>query len=212
MPRARILFAVLALAAALPLAAAEEPEAVYAKFHRALFAADLEEMLRYAPDAQRAEMAAMSPAQKSASLKMMAVLLPRAYVLKDKSIAPGGQAARLVLTGTAAQLVNGKPETVYGTIRMVMQRGEWKVAESDWNNTAPPMAQPAAKPAPAPAAQPAAKAAGAPAAAAQKATPQSRSTPPVGALESAPARKFGTQKPPCVYKPVMTQEDLDACR
>ena len=196
MARAQFLFAALALAAAPPLAAAEEPEAVYAKFHRALHAADLQEMLRYATDAQRAEMAAMSPAQKSASLKMMAVLLPRAYALKDKSIAPGGQAARLALTGTAPQLMDGKPETLYGTIRMVMQRGEWKVAASDWTNTAPPMAQPAARPAAAP----------------QKAAPQSRATLPVGALENAPARKLGTQKPACVYKPVMTAEDLEACR
>jgi hypothetical protein len=200
MARARVLFAALALAAALPLGAAEEPEAVYAKFHRALHAADLQEMLRYATDAQRAEMAAMSPAQKSASLKMMAVMLPRAYALKDKSIAPGGQAARLALSGTAPQLIDGKPETLYGTIRMVMQRGEWKVAASDWTNTAPATSQPAAKPA--------ARAAAAP----QKATPQSRATLPVGALESAPGPKLGTQKPVCVYKPVMTAEDLEACR
>ena len=58
-----------------------------------------------------------------------------------------------------------------------------------------------------------AKKAAAKAPAAPKAAPaQSRSTLPVGALDSAPDRKFGEQKPPCVYKPVMTAEDLENCR
>jgi hypothetical protein len=31
-------------------------------------------------------------------------------------------------------------------------------------------------------------------------------------MEAAPERKLGTQKPPCVYKAVMTAEDLENCR
>ena len=64
-----------------------------------------------------------------------------------------------------------------------------------------PKAEPAKKPA---ARKAAAKkpAAAAPAAA----------TPAVGTLDAAPERKFGTQKEPCVYKPVMTAQDLENCK
>jgi len=46
--------AAFALLVLLPLAApaAEEPEAVYAKFHRAAATGNVEEMLRYAPEAR----------------------------------------------------------------------------------------------------------------------------------------------------------------
>ena len=35
---------------------------------------------------------------------------------------------------------------------------------------------------------------------------------PVGSLGSTPERKLGEAREPCVYKPVMTQEDLDNCK
>jgi hypothetical protein len=78
---------------------------------------------------------------------------------------------------------------------MVMERGEWKVDESSWSNEAPPAATPAAAPAGARAgaSKPAAKAQSAP-------------------IPVAPARKLGPAKPPCVYKPVMTAEDMENCR
>jgi hypothetical protein len=184
--------------------AAEEPEIVYTKFHRAIIANDLDEMLRYATDAQRAEMGAMSAAQKSAQLKMMSALMPRVFVVRDKSLAAGGQGARLVVSGAGPVMLSDKPETLYGTIRMVMQRGEWKVGEVSWSNNVPAMAQPAPKTAPQ----------AAPAAPAEKkaAAAQVRKTPVVGSLESAPERKLGAQKPPCVYKPVMTADDLENCK
>jgi hypothetical protein len=31
-------------------------------------------------------------------------------------------------------------------------------------------------------------------------------------MDAAPVRKFGTQPEPCVYKPVMTAEDLERCK
>ena len=223
MARAQFFFAALALAAALPLAAAEEPEAVYAKFHRALVNEDLEEMLQHGTDAQRAELAGMSAAQKKASLKMMAMLMPHSYALRSKNVNPDGQGARLHLTGMGKPLIGAKPEALYGTAQMVLQRGAWKVASVEWNNRDPgvPAQAAPARPAPAAAATPAAKpavppaakaAAAAPQPAPQKSTARQRSTLPVGAMDSAPERKLGTQKPACVYKPVMTAEDLEACR
>ena len=63
-----------------------------------------------------------------------------------------------------------------------------------------PKAEPAKKPA-------TKKTAAKPAAAAPAAA-----TPAVGTLDAAPERKFGTEKEPCVYKPVMTAQDLENCK
>ena len=192
---------VLVLAfAALPARAADEPEAVYARFHRAAASGNLEEMLRHAPDAQRAELAGMSQAQKDAAVKMVAAMLPRAFLLRNKSVTPDGKAARLLVEGPGQIVIGDKPEMLYGTIRLVMERGEWKVAETSWNNSPPAAIQAAPAPrAPAPAA-------------AQKSGAPARTVPVVGSLNAAPERKLGTAKPPCVFKPVMTAEDMENCR
>ena len=185
-------FALLILLSAAALAA-EEPEAVYAKFHRAAVSGNIEEMTRYGPAAQRAELASMSAAQKDATVKMMAALLPRAYLLNSRTVNPNGQSARLLVSGASHFQPGDKPETLYGTITMTMERGEWKVGGMDWSNTGP---------APTPKAQtaPAARSKDAPAARGATAT----GTPP--------ERTFGTAKPPCLYKPVMTAEDMENCR
>jgi hypothetical protein len=180
--------------------AAEEPEAVYARFHRAAVSGNLEEMVRYAPPAQRAELSTMSAAQKEATVKMMAALLPRAYLLHTKTVNPNGQAARLIVSGASDFNPGDKPETLYGTIRMEIQGGEWKVAGMDWSNN---------RPAGVAEGRPALKAAPAPAAKAQ-AAPAARG--PVNAVGTPVEKKLGTAKPPCVYKPVMTAEDMENCR
>ena len=196
--KATLLALALLALPALPVLGAEEPETVYLKFHRAIVAGDLDEMQRYATDAQRAELAAMSPAQKAAQVKMMSALMPRSYVVKNKSLNPGGQGAQLIVSGPGPVLVGDKPETLYGTIRMVLQGGDWKVGNVNWSNTPPAGLQAAPKPAPAQKAS-----AGAPA---KSAAPQ------VGTMGAAPERKLGMQKPPCVFKPVMTAEDLENCK
>src|SRR5258706_15305706 len=50
--------------------AADEPDVVYGKFHRAAMAGDLEEMLKYGPAQRRAEIQAMSAPSKEAALRM----------------------------------------------------------------------------------------------------------------------------------------------
>jgi hypothetical protein len=181
----------------LPAAAAEAPEAVYAKFHRAIAAGELEEMLRYATEAQRREVAAMSAAQKAAQLKMMSTLMPRAFLLKNKTFNPDGQRARLLVSGPGPLQAGEKPETLYGTINMVMQGGDWKVADVTWGNQPPAEQAQAAKPA---------------ANTSPAAAPPKSAAPVVGSMDSAPARKLGKQKPPCEFKPVMTAEDLENCK
>jgi hypothetical protein len=39
-----------------------------------------------------------------------------------------------------------------------------------------------------------------------------RAAPLVGSTTGAPGRKLGTQKPDCVFKPVMTAEDVENCK
>ena len=191
--------AVIALLFLLPLAAvpahaADEPEVVYAKFHRAAFSGNLEELLKYGPEARRADLGSMSDAQKEAALKMAASMMPRAFTVRGKQLGPGGRSARMVVSGTGENLLNGRPETLYGEITMVLERGEWKVDESSWSNE-----QPAAAPPVRPAAAPAAAKPMAPKPAAKPAA-------------VAPIRALGPAKQPCVYKPVMTAEDVENCR
>ncbi|HXC38693.1 MAG TPA: hypothetical protein VN667_07075 [Burkholderiales bacterium] len=186
---ARALLLLLALPLATAAALAEEPEAVYGRYHRVAAAGDVEEMQRYVSAAQRAEIAAMSAGQKEALSKMNATTMPRAYTLKRKISSPDGRSARLFV------ITLGQADTLYGVIRMAMEGGEWKVGEVRWNSEEPMELKPVpAKPAAAAAPQPA------------------RAAPLVGSTTGAPERKLGTQKPDCVFKPVMTAEDLENCR
>ena len=185
--------------------AAGEPDAAYAQYHRAAVSGDLDGVARYSQAAQRAEITRMSPAQRDANVKMLRAQMPRGFVLRSRSVTPDGKTARLVVSGPAEPVGNEKPEMLYGSIRMVLEGGEWKVAESDWNN-APPSALQAA-PAPNPAAAAAPKPAG------QKATAHAKGGGAVvGSTSSGPEHKLGTAKEPCVYKPVMSAEDLERCR
>ncbi len=197
MLRRLALAAILLAHAAAP--AAEEPEAVYAKFHRAAVSGNLEEMARYASATRRAEVITMSAAQKNAAVKMAALNLPRAFVVRNKIINPGASNARLLVSGPGERFIDGKVETLYGVIAMVIEAGDWKVRESNWSNEQPANFAPA-RPAAAPTA--AGKAAANPAAKA----------PPASMVGTPAPRTLGAAKPPCVYKAVMTAEDVENCK
>ncbi len=197
-------FLSIATLAALPAAAAEEPDAVYFKYHRAAVSRDLDEMLRYADAAQRNELSGISAAQRDATMKMLEASMPRAFILKGKTVAPDGRRARLLVSGPGGSVLDDKLETLYGTIAMVKEQGEWKVATADWSNIPPTGLAPAAaakSAAPAKTAAPAAKAA-----------PARSGGALVGSTSAPPERKLGMAKEPCVYKPVMTAEDIENCR
>jgi hypothetical protein len=100
----------------------------------------------------------------------------------------------LIVSGPTDDVVRGK-QTVYGTVKMLMENGEWKVDDVNWSND-----KPAILSAPKPAAPPPA---------AEKGAALTKSVQAVG---SAPGRKLGEAKPECVYKPVMTAEDMERCR
>jgi len=190
----------LAALPALPVRAADEPEAVYAKFHRAAMAGDLEDMLKYGPAERRAEIQAMSAPSREAALRMAQYMMPRAFTLLRKSVQPNGRAT-LVVSGPGSR-GSERLETMYGVVRMRTENGEWKVEESNWGNEKPAIL---ATPNPA-----------APAAAdktAPKAAASAKGAPVVGSMSSStPGRTLGTARPPCVYKAVMTAEDIENCK
>lgn len=203
----------IAALAALPAVAADEPDAVYAKYHRAAVTGDLKEMLRYASAAQRDELDEISAAQKDAMLKMLEAAMPRVFVLKSKTLAPDGRTARLLVSGPGGSVPDARTETLYGTVSMVNERGEWKVATSNWGNRPPAglASAPAQRAAPA-APKPATSVPKSTMAAPKPAMPARGGGALVGSTSAPPERKLGQAKEPCVYKPVMTAEDMENCK
>jgi hypothetical protein len=181
--------------------AADEPDAVYGRYHRAAAAGNLAEMAQHAQAAQRAELLAMSAAQKSAMVKMLAATMPRAFSLSNKTVSRDGKSARLLVSGPDAAQEGEKPEMLYGTIRMVMEGANWKVGETEWSNSAP-----------AGFAAPAGAKSAVPASAKSVAPVRRTGGGLVGSTASPPERKLGIAKEPCVYKPVMTAEDVENCK
>jgi len=188
-------------------AAAGEPEDAFAQYHRAVFAGDLPELLRHVPAAQRKRLEAMPAAQKSAEIQMLATMLPHRFALRTKTPLPGGQSARLVVGGPDP---SGKQQPIYGTVIMLKEIGQWKVGVTNWS-TVPPSASAQVPPGSAQAPQKTGAKAG-PAAPAVPARASPNAPPVVGSTTGAPVRKLGTAKPPCVFKSVMTAEDLANCK
>ena len=204
----------LLLAGAAGAAGDDEPEGVYAKFHAAVLAGNVDEVLRQGTEAQRVQMAQMSEERRKAQLKALGAQMPPSYALRAKKLSPDGQSAQLWLSGPGKAPAGGKPETLYATVFLVMQRAEWKVAAAGWSSRDPGLPPSVSETGLEPGPYVPSNTTSPAAAAAQKQRPlsQSPSTQPVGSLNSAPERKFGQQKPPCEFKPVMTAEDLENCR
>lgn len=136
--------------------AQEDPEAVYARLHRALLAGNAEEVAGYSTAATRAELAAKPQAERNALMRAMAQAAPRTYTVTEKSIAPDGKSA--TLRGTGISEFQTRAEA-YLTASFRKEGEAWKVAIWAWSNQKPPpIANPAKPDAPA-AAKPAEQAA-----------------------------------------------------
>ena len=129
--------------------AQEDPEAVYAKLHRALLAGRTDEVLSYGTAAQQAELAKLPKEQKDATIGFMAKMLPATYTITEKTIAPDGNSA--VLRGTGVVDFIGKADS-YLLANFKKEGGVWKVDKSSWSSNKPPGV--AATPAAVAAAQP----------------------------------------------------------
>ena len=182
----RLIAACILVFLAAAAGAADEPEAVYQKLHNATLAGNVDEMLKYASAAQRAEISGLPG--RGTALKFLATMMPRSYAVNSKVLGPDGKTARILATG--AHSVMGKTQPMYGAISLRKEAGEWKVDQWGWSNDKPDDESPAVSvPAPARAAKP-------------KAT----------AAPREPTLKHVETKGDCVFKPVMTDEDLARCR
>jgi hypothetical protein len=200
--------AVIALAVLLPLAAlaAEEPEGVYTKYHRAVLAGNLDEMLEHSLALQRADMQAMSAANQDAALKMAKAVMPRIFTLERKAPVSDGRTT-LIVSGPWSG-PNGMVQ-VYGTVQLLMENDAWKVIGVSWTTERPAILatrQPAAVP-------PVTEKTGPEKSGAKAAPVSTKGAPVVGSMAAeTPGKKLGVAKEECVYKPVMTAQDMENCK
>jgi len=114
----------LGILAFVPLAAfaADDPETVYGKLHRATLAGSVEEVLSYASKGKRKEMAAL--AGKEDTVRMMAMSLPKTWSLTKKDVE--ARKAHLEFRGVH----DSGPSR--GSADFVKEKGAWKVEEWGW--------------------------------------------------------------------------------
>ena len=210
---------------------ADDPETVYRKFHEATLAADLDEVRKWGTKQQGDELAAASVVERKMILGLMAEMMPKTYKVTSREVSADGSKALLRLS--MEQTVKGKTETAPGTALLAKEGGAWKVEKSIWGGEQPPSLasqSAAAKPAaaepakptvseppkpltvelPKPVAAPTAAARPAPAAPAAQPRPAPSRSEAAALKPAAPILQ--QSKPPCVYKPVMTDEDMARCR
>lgn len=181
-------------------AAADEPEAVYAKMHAAALAQDLEAMRPYAAGAERE------------TLVLPAV--PKTYRLTGKAMRKDGNAVELRATGTADSVGLGYTQ-IFGVIGLVKENGEWKVERLSWSTERPGeypegyVLVSGAAPEPRQSADPKQPRFSLPPSAPER----SRLYNPTRPRDDKPdERVLGIERArPCEIKPVMTDDDLRAC-
>jgi hypothetical protein len=187
----KIFGALIALLVAVPAAAADDPETVYGKLHRATLAGSVEEVLSYATAGRRKEMASL--AGKEDVVRMMALSLPKAYSVTKNDTSADGRKAHLELRGVHD---SGGPSR--GNAEFVREKGAWKVDEWSWSVLAQAQAPMKDAAQPEPAKAPAGTAT----------TAETVSTVPV---DAPTLRKTSAEAAPCVIKPVMSDADLRRC-
>lgn len=217
--------------------AADDLETVYRNFHAASLAGDLEGIRKWGTKEKGDELAKQSGLERKIALGMIAKLTPKTYTVTGREISADGKKAILRLV--TGQPEKDKTDLGRGSAVLLKEGDAWKVDEEIWGSRQPPAlasqstaAKPAAAAPPKPAAMDAPKpaaveppkpvavelpkpvAASAPAVkqAAPAAPPRAAPTrsAPAAATPSAPVLQQG--KPPCVYKPVMTDEEIARCR
>jgi hypothetical protein len=179
-------------------AAADEPEAVYAKMHAAALAHDLEAVRSYAAEAERATM----PVPE----------VPKSYRLTGKAVRKDGNAVELRAVGTADSVGLGYTQ-IFGVAGLVREGGEWKVERLLWSTDRPgeyPEGYDLVEgeaPQPRSSSEPQAPRFALP----QPVPERSLLLNPKRAPEPPRDPRFGVEPPPCEIKPVMSDEDLLAC-
>lgn len=117
-----------------PAAAQEEPEAVYAKFHRALLSGNVADLNKYGSPEGGAHLASMSPEQRREMTEIVKRMIPHSYTITSRQLSREGNRYRLTATGTRPPQAGRKPEPRDATITLVKHGGAWKVDEANWTN------------------------------------------------------------------------------
>src|SRR3954469_3926865 len=167
---------------------ADDVEAVYAKLHAAALAKNLDEMMKYATEARRNELATLP--DKEPIVALMTAMMPKSYRVTGKAFSSDGSAAQLRASGLSGMVGMGE-QLMYGVMDFAREKGEWKVDKWSWSSDRPPAAPAGFVRAQERKAEP-------------KAEPQEEPKP-VLTIEKS------TKPAPCVVKPVMTDEELRAC-
>lgn len=179
--------------------AADDPEAVYRKMHAAAVARNLDEMRTYAVEAQRAELTIPD--------------VPKTYRLTGKAVRRDGNAVELRAAGTADSVGLGYTQ-MFGVADLVKENGEWRIERLSWSTERPGeypegyVIVEGSAPEPRPSAEAQAPRFKPPP---SEPEPSRLFTPKRPAEVNQPGITIQRSPPPCVIKPVMTDDDLRAC-
>lgn len=188
-----------------PARAQDNPEAAYLALHRATLAHNLNEMMLYASEERKAELATF--AGDPIRLKLVSAMMPRVYTVRSLATSPDGTRARMRATGSFTFM--GSTAPTFGVIDLVREPGGWKVAKFEWTGDKPHGFDAAVAQAPVRRGTSAvfekAPPPVAPAPAEVQAAAPVTPSPPQGGIERSGNRA------PCEIKPVMTDDDLLNC-
>jgi len=110
---------------------AEDPDAVYRRFHAAMVGGDLEAMMRDMPAARYREFAQMPEKDRKTAARAFMAIMPTTITITETTVAADGASARLEARGEGESL-GGGPEEMTGRIRMVIEDGSWKIDTANW--------------------------------------------------------------------------------
>jgi len=185
----------LVLLAPFAAAAADGPEAVYGKLHKATLAGNVDEVLSYATSARRKEIAELPG--KEDMVRVMAMAMPRSYSVTRKDV----DGAKAVLQVRGLHEEHGPAAA---KVMLFREKGNWKVDEWGWEQLAQrqdgPQSETLNKIPPIP--KPSANEPGA----AQPVEPI-----PAVPVDAPTLRKTSAETAPCLVKPVMSDDDLRRC-
>jgi hypothetical protein len=127
---------VAALFLLLPCAvtAQDDPEAVFGKFHRAILAANLDDMIKYGTPGGLTDIAKLPADKRKQVLDAMKSLTPPRYKITGRQLSNDGTKLTLRMTGSGASMFGVKADPQDGVTVMVKQGGEWKVDEVNWKD------------------------------------------------------------------------------
>lgn len=112
--------------------AADTPQQVYAKYHKAMIAGDFDGSVKYLVESVRETLNKMDPSKRKAAFERGRQRMPRNYNVLKCRIKQGK--ADLLLSGIAKSEA-GKPLKSNGFVKMRKQGGQWRIYRDVWKQT-----------------------------------------------------------------------------